>query len=180
MAKTDTRRMVLAALILSVALLSACAMADEPTIIAFKAVDFVAQGGGDVQFPSGRQYPTFSHWDYNGHWLEWDIDVPQDGLYLTFAMYATGREQVPRRMFIDGEPVLDMVFWSTGDFRQYDFAFFEPVELKAGRRRIRLMVTAPEGEHAGINPAWFAFASPDILELEDDQIVQLIERHLGF
>src|SRR5690606_18484812 len=125
-------------------------------------------------------YPAFSHWDYAGHWLEWEIDVPEDGVYLTFATYATSRDQVPRQMTIDGEPVLDMTFFTTGDFRTYQFAYFDPVELKAGKHRVRMTVTAPEGEHAGINLAWFAFTSIDMFEFDDEEIVRRIEEHLGF
>lgn len=172
----------LAALLLGAALMftPAALASNSATIVAFRAVDFVDEGGGEVRFPTDRKYPTFSHWDYAGHWLEWEIDVPHDGIYLTFAMYATGGDQVPRRMAIDGEPVLDMIFWTTGDFRTYQFGYFEPVELKAGRHRLRMTVTAPEGQHAGINLAWLAFATPEIFELSDEEIVQTIEDMLGF
>lgn len=181
MSVANMRKWIAAVLLCAAALLLAAApVLAEPVIVGFRGVDFVDQGGGQVQFPTGRAYPTFSHWDYAGHWLEWEIDVPEDGVYLTFAMYATGGDQVPRRLEIDGEPVLDLIFFNSGDFRTYQFSYFDPVELKAGKHRVRMTVTAPEGVHAGINMAWFAFTSIDMFEFEDSEIVRRIEEHLGF
>lgn len=168
-------------LVLSTVLLfSVTVLANEATIVAFKAGDFIEQGGGEVRFPTDRQYPTISHWDYTGHWLEWEVDVPEDGVYLTFAMYGTGNHLVDRQLIIDGEPVLDLLFWTTDDFRTYKLGFFDPVTLTAGKHRVRLLVSANEGEHAGINLAWFAFATPEIFALEDAEIVAAIDQVLGY
>lgn len=175
------RKVILLVFIISLALgWSTVALAEDAIIVAFRGVDFIEQGGGEVRFPTDRQYPTFSHWDYSGHWLEWEIQVPEVGLYLPLAMYATGNHLVERQLYVDGELLADLVFWTTDDFRTYRLGYFEPVTLAAGAYRVRLLVSANEGEHAGINLAWFAFASPEIFALEDDEIVAKIDQLLGF
>lgn len=180
--QVNKQRIILQVIIvLSFSLLfSTAVFANEAKIVAFKAIDFIAQGGGEVRFPSDRQYPTFSHWDYSGHWLEWEVDIPEDGVYLTFAMYATGNHLVERQLFVDDQPLADLVFWTTSDFRTYKLGYFDPVTLTAGKHRVRLLVSGNEGEHSGINLAWFAFATPEIFALEDHEIVAVIDKMLGF
>lgn len=148
-------------------------------IAAVKAVDFVGQGGGEVQFPTDRAYPTFSHWDYSGHWLEWEIEIPQDSFYVPAVMYGTNREYADRRLSLDGEVKIDMLFFSTGDFQVYDLGYFEPFEIEAGQHLIRIEVSGPEGVHAGVNPAWIAFVPFEVLmEYDDQEIIAAIEQKL--
>lgn len=149
-------------------------------IVAWKAVDFINQEGGTVQIRSDRAYPTFSHWDYADHWVEWKVVVKEDGLYVPAAMYATGRDQAPRQLSLNGEVVLDMVFFSTGDFLTYQLGFFDPITLAAGEYTVRMTVSADPGVHVGVNPAWFAFLPVDvILGMDDDEIISTVEAMLG-
>ncbi|HKM18108.1 MAG: hypothetical protein GX228_03125 [Firmicutes bacterium] len=178
------RQLVLVLLALALSLgaaqaVSANTYADR--IVAFKAVDFVNQGDGDVQFPTDRAYPTFSHWDYQGHWLEWKVTIPEEGIYIPAAMYGTNREYAYRQLSIDGEFILEMVFHSTGDFRTYKLSYFDPVQLPAGEHVIRIAVAGDAGVHQGVNPAWFAFIPAEVwLELDDAAVIKNIETMLGF
>lgn len=159
------------------------ALADGPIdkIVAFRALDFVGQGEGTVQFPTDRAYPTFSHWDYQGHWLEWKVTIPEAGMYFPVAMYATNREQAFRHLSIDSEFVAEFVFHSTGDFRTYKLGFFDPVQLPAGEHIVRFTVAGEAGVHQGVNPAWFAFLPFEVLmELDDAAIIETVETMLGF
>jgi len=172
---------VVVALLLGAAKMAAAnGWADK--IVAFRAVDFVDQGEGTVQFPTDRAYPTFSHWDYKGHWLEWKVNIPEAGMYFPVVMYGTNREQAYRHLSIDGGEVLsEMVFHSTGDFRTYKLGFFDPVQLPAGEHIIRLTVAGDAGVHQGVNPAWFAFLPFEaLLELDDTAIIDTVEGMLGF
>lgn len=170
--------MVMALLIGAAQVAAANGLADK--IVAFSAVDFINQGEGTVQFPTDRAYPTFSHWDYQGHWLEWKVTIPEAGLYIPTAMYGTNRELAYRQLSIDGEVLSEMVFHSTGDFRTYKLGYFDPIELPAGEHIIRLTVAGDAGVHQGVNPAWFAFLPVEVLlELDDAAIIETIDTMLG-
>lgn len=168
-------------LLIAILAISSITVAATEKIAAVRAVDYVNQGGGEVQSPSGRAYPTLSHWDYVGHWLEWQIDIPENGTYIPVAMYGTGNEYADRQLSIDGEHKLDMLFFSTGDFQVYDIGYFNAIDLTAGEQIIRLTVSGSDGVHAGVNPAWIAFIPLELLfELTDDQIISIVEEKLGF
>lgn len=169
------------ALVLCLVFSMSALAAPADDIAAVRAVDFSAQGGGDVQYPSGRAYPTLSHWDYTGHWLEWEIDISADGLYIPAMMYGTGGDMVPRQMDIDGTPAMEMVVFTTGDFKAYDIGYYDPIELAAGKHTVRITVSAPDGVHAGINPAWLAFLPLEVLfELDDPDVIKTVDQMLGF
>lgn len=179
---------LIVALLLVFVLTIAAAAADDigDKIGAVRAVDFTNQGGypedrGPVQLPTDREYPTLSHWDYSGHWLEWEIDIPADGFYVPAVMYGTNREYADRQLSVDGELKIDMLFFSTGDFRTYKVGYFEPLELTAGIHTIRINVSAEAGVHSGVNPAWIAFVPFEVLmEADDHQIVAAVDAKLGF
>lgn len=183
------KKCLLVSTLLLIAVLTITAAAADDIgdrIGAVRAVDFTDQGGypedrGPVQFPTDRAYPTLSYWDYRGHWLEWDIDIPADELYIPVVMYGTNREYTDRQLSVDGEFKIDMLFFSTGDFRTYKIGYFEPLELTAGVHTIRIIVSAEAGVHSGVNPAWIAFVPFEVLmEADDQQIITAVERKLGF
>src|SRR5690554_4856442 len=77
-------------------------------ILVIRSLDFVAQGGGEVQTQTDRTYPCFSHWNDLGHWLEWEFEVSKSGEYTPLIMYSTGaRYDVFRSVSIDGELVVE-------------------------------------------------------------------------
>ncbi|NSW56617.1 MAG: carbohydrate-binding protein [Armatimonadetes bacterium] len=78
------------------------------TGILIEAEDFVAQGNGDVKISEGEhvdQHGGKSIYTFtgDGHWLEWEFTVPQDGKYDLFARVATGEAMSFREITVDGE-----------------------------------------------------------------------------
>jgi roadblock/LC7 domain-containing protein len=119
MIKKTTRFMALVAAGLA---FSASALAAE---IVIEAEDFSAQGGGNVAKVSDRPATSggsaISNFDNQGHWLEWKVDVPDDGDYEMTLRYAGGRKwNVYREIQIDGKVPSDvfakMVLPPTGGF----------------------------------------------------------------
>ncbi len=80
-------------------------LAEDQRII-IQAEDFSAQGGGEVEVMADRQATmgkmvTKWHQD-EGHWLQWDFDVPADAGYKPIFRYATAGESTRRKVEIDG------------------------------------------------------------------------------
>lgn len=152
-------------------------------ILAVSALDYVAQGGGEVQLKTDRTYPTYSHWNNLGHYLEWEFEVPKAGYYTPIIMYSTGaRYDVFRSVSVDGELVLPSVeFPNTGGFgssaSQWNTAVLEPIYLETGKRNIHIENIVPDVE-TGMNPAWIALVRPAEVANTAD-IVQRINAMLG-
>ncbi|MFW5867470.1 MAG: hypothetical protein ACOCX2_06610 [Armatimonadota bacterium] len=83
-----------------------------------QAEDFAAEGGGEVQIREdkvGADGACFSHWDDEGHWLEWTLDAPEAGRYALVVRYCA--MESPRRVVsVDGERLGEFTFASTGGF----------------------------------------------------------------
>lgn len=142
--------------------------------------EFVNQGGGEARYQLSRYYPTFSHWDNPGHWLEWEIVIPKDGYYLPVFMYATGMQEVTRNLSIDGDIVAETLRFETTTSRRnwgsvkddWKWVVFGDcvVHLKAGIRKLRMENTVPPGTSGGLNLAWIALVSPPDPSLAADLI----------
>lgn len=79
----------------------------EPGIL-IEAENFVAQGGGDVKVSEGEhldQHGGKSIYTFtgDGHWLEWEFTVPEDGQYALFARVACGEPMSFREISVDGD-----------------------------------------------------------------------------
>lgn len=88
--------------------------------IMVQAEDFSAQGGGEVKIREreeklGAVGKSFSHWDSKGHWLQWNIDLPEDGEYLIVLRYCSLNEN-KREIIIDSKEPITQTFSSTGGF----------------------------------------------------------------
>ncbi len=85
-----------------------------------QAEDFADQGGGMVQIREdkvGADGKCFSHWDAEGHWLEWKLNAPKEGTYWIVVRYcATG--EVARVVQLEGKALVGgpIKFPSTGGF----------------------------------------------------------------
>lgn len=152
-------------------------------ILAIKAIDFVNQGGGIVQFPTDREYPCFSHWNNQGHWLEWNIDIPKNAYYTPLLMYSTGANlPVYRNLSINGELVNEKIeFPNTGGFGQntedWQMIALDPVFIEAGQGTLRMENIVPTNE-PGMNLAWIALIYP--IELtQEDSIITTVNKLLG-
>ncbi|MCD6361330.1 MAG: hypothetical protein J7M38_10750 [Armatimonadetes bacterium] len=117
-----------------------------------QAEDFSAQGGGEVHVRNdkvGDDGRSISHWDNEGHWLEWTLIAPTEGDYYVVLRYCSMFANL-RRAAIDGEVI------GAGDFRFADTGGFSssagdwrhatlltgdeptPVHLSAGEHTLRL------------------------------------------
>ncbi|MFW6437450.1 MAG: hypothetical protein ACOCZ7_00435, partial [Armatimonadota bacterium] len=83
-----------------------------------QAEDFTAQGGGEVQIREdkvGADGTSFSHWDDEGHWLEWTMNAPAAGRYALVLRYCA-MEGPRRAVSVDGEEIGEFAFGPTGGF----------------------------------------------------------------
>jgi len=73
-----------------------------------EAEDFTAQGGGEATISVGEhidQHGGKSIMNYggDGHWLEWEFEVPVDGVYDFYARIACAEEMSFRKVLVDGK-----------------------------------------------------------------------------
>ncbi len=81
------------------------AMPEEGVLV--EAEDFVAQGSGNalisegdhIDQHGGKSVYTFTG---NGHWIEWEFTVPEDGEYDLFAKISCGEDMSFREVRVDG------------------------------------------------------------------------------
>jgi hypothetical protein len=80
-------------------------LTDAVTVV--QAEDFKAQGKGECQLFGDREGgwgKIISYWHVDiGHWLEWEVTIPADGLYTVRFHYATDTEETRREFLVDGQ-----------------------------------------------------------------------------
>ena len=91
-----------------------------PDLPRTQAEEFADQGGGMVQIREdkvGADGKCFSHWDAEGHWLEWKLSAPEEGKYWIMVRYCA-TTQVARVVALDGKALVGgpFRFRSTGGF----------------------------------------------------------------
>lgn len=83
-----------------------------------QAEAFSAQGGGEVQKRSdkpGVVGGAISHWDSQGHWLEWRLTVPKAGDYRLVVRYSAASTAL-RAVKLDSADLPRQTFPETGGF----------------------------------------------------------------
>jgi hypothetical protein len=74
-------------------------------VILIQAEDYVRQGGGRCSFLTTHK-PRFGSgimdWGLPGHWLEWEVEIPCDGIYTISLGAATTYPRVIRALTVDG------------------------------------------------------------------------------
>ncbi|MEA3400997.1 MAG: hypothetical protein U9R79_07070 [Armatimonadota bacterium] len=126
------------------------ALADAQGAITIQAEDFTGQGGGEVlvteRVASVGQIITQWHAD-EGHWLQWQFEVPEEGDYFIWARYATDCEEAVRSLVIDGQSPAegydDLRFARTGGYSTTEDNWETkrldpPVHLIAGLHSLRM------------------------------------------
>jgi len=154
---------------------AAAAPAPATTTIVIQAEDFSAQGGGEVkvnEHKTGQIGKSLSAWNDEGHWLEWNVEVPADGYYNISLCYCTEPNNSTREIQVNGsvqEPFAPFVLPATGGYSNGndDWQFFtamDPITEKAlllkfkkGPNTIRL--TNTNGLAANID--YLVVSSPD-------------------
>ncbi len=136
---------------------------EVPLITGVHALDLVAEGGGDSEIQTDHYYSSVTHWDDEGHWLEWEIDIPADGVYIPFVVFASGSDQpVFRNLEINGEEMIEKLeFPDTGGFGEesgeWQFSHFDkPVHLSEGLKTLRMT----NKDAGGLSIAWIFLVSP--------------------
>ncbi|MEN6302366.1 MAG: hypothetical protein ABFD96_06555 [Armatimonadia bacterium] len=93
---------------------------DEPLQegLFMQAEGFAGQGGGEVMLredKAGTMGKAFSHWDAKGHWLDWQVSVPEAGKYLLVLRYCTPLT-AQREVQVDANAPFVALFPGTGGF----------------------------------------------------------------
>jgi len=140
-------------------------------ILRTEAESFVAEGDGEIHVRTDKLAASalsLSHWNSEGHWLEWELDVPRDGEYFLVARYATP-EDASRVLSIDGEVAATMRFASSGGYGSqatdnWAFAALKgddgqvaALKLAAGKHTVRL--ANPDG--TGFNLDYLEWVAKD-------------------
>ncbi len=114
----------------------------EPDLV-ISAGSFTAEGGADnaVEVVPAPRHGLFRGWNDEGHWLEWEVEDAEAGLYRVQLHYAT-LSTSPRRLEINGEPVEGLesfVLERTAGWRHCRAATLAvPVRLEEGYNVIRM------------------------------------------
>ena len=137
-------------------------MPDDGIII--EAEDYVREGGGTVMISEGDhhdQHGGKSVYSFtgDGHWLEWEFEAPQDGMYDLFARVATAEEMSFREVMVNRRlpaPGFGMVRfpgtggWARGpgEWQAVQIAGgsddLPPLSLRKGRNTLRLKGILPQ------------------------------------
>lgn len=123
-------------------------VADAAAPILLQAEDVVAQEGGRASVVNviGNDGRSLRNWRSDGHWLQWQFTMPEEGDYAVYARYAA---QYPATndstLSFDGtETVAENIDWPvTGQAGEYwsDWRWIElaaPVRVSAGEHSLRL------------------------------------------
>jgi hypothetical protein len=113
-----------------------------------QATEIAAQGGGEVVIRDdkvGADGDSFSHWDDEGHWVEWTLSVPEAGRFVLMVRYCA-IESVHREVSVDGAVVTVAEFSGTGGFSSAanDWAH----EIARDAEGDPVVLELPAGEHA--------------------------------
>lgn len=144
--------------------------------VLIQAENMAGEGGGKVTVSDkkvGAYGSSLLQWNNKGHWLDYDVDVRQDGYYQVILKYCREGGATLRSLQIDGafpsEAARKMELpgtggWSNGadNWELYTLRWPELdkpalVYLKAGRHRLRL--ENPVGDE-GVNLDYIVIAAP--------------------
>lgn len=99
-------------------------------------------------------------WISDGEWLEYSVDIAEDGVYAMDFRYASGNQAGggPFRVELDGAIVSPSMRVSyTGDWADYESATLAGVELRKGRHQLRVHF---EGGELNLGRLTFAYTEP--------------------
>lgn len=150
--------------------------APAKTLVVVQAETLANQGEGKVNIATnktGQIGTSFAGWNDEGHWLEWEIDLPADGYYNVSLVYCTQLNNVEREIQVNGvvqEPYAPFRLPATGGYSNGtdDWRLFtaqDPitnapllVQFKAGKNTLRL--TNANGLAANLD--YLVISSPDV------------------
>ena len=108
-----------------------------------QAEDIAAQGGGRVKIRSdkvGSVGKAFSHWNDEGHWIEWKVAIPKTADYHLVIRYCAPHDTL-RSLLVDGvaQPGVELLeFPSSGGYggRSSDCWAHLPVQNANGKLHV--------------------------------------------
>ena len=173
--------LALVTMVVSFAPPPAQATATEDVSVIVEAEDFAKEEGGQVAKTTDRPGTSgnvcITSWDNDGHILEWQVDISQEGEYQIVLRYAGGRAwKVYRELQIDGSVPGDAfkkISWEpTGGFCRNASEWKnlvvtdsnkQPalVNLSKGKHTVRMTNLGGDGANGGGNLDLFAFLSKD-------------------
>lgn len=109
--------------------------------------------GVDVQVTGDTDGAFNIGWTADGEWLEYDVNVPEDGIFDLRARVAAAFSPGALEFAVDGQTVATIDVGDTGGFQRWSVVTQAAVKLEQGDRRVR--VTWRDG--ANINLNWFEF-----------------------
>jgi len=113
-----------------------------------QAEDYSGEGGGEVHQRDdkvGVIGGAISHWDDAGHWLEWTIDVPQDGAAWNLMIRYSTPNGAERRLSIDDKACPTQILPTTGGFGSLASEWFHYRAVGADGRP--LLLKLGQGQH---------------------------------
>jgi hypothetical protein len=119
-------------------------------VLRIDAVRFSMEGGGNAQLREDKRTSgglSLSDWNNKGHWIEWEVGVPEADDYILVVRYATARNTI-RALAVDGKPLPALrcgVAGGSNATDQWACAALSddsgkplPLQLSPGTHRIRL------------------------------------------
>jgi hypothetical protein len=155
---------------------AAAKSAPAGTSVVVQAEDFAAQGDGKVNIATNKTAQvgkSFAGWNDEGHWIEWEVEIPADGHYNVSLVYCTQANNAEREIQVNGvvqESYAPFRLPTTGGYSNGtdDWRLFtaqDPiteapllVKFKAGKNTLRL--TNSNGLAANLD--YLVVSSPDV------------------
>jgi hypothetical protein len=120
-------------------------------VLRVEAEQFAAEGGGVMHIRADKLAASglsLSHSDAQGHWLEWEVNVPTEDQYYLLARYAVPTASA-RALTVDGQSRGEFAFPATGGYgsdatNNWALAYLQAkgkgvaLALSAGKHTLRL------------------------------------------
>jgi hypothetical protein len=116
-------------------------------VLRIEAEQFAAEGGGEIHVRNDKLNSSglsLSHADSQGHWLEWEVNVPTADKYYFIARHAVPTDSA-RLLTVDGQPAGDFAFPATGGYGSNTADNWGVAALQAKGRPLPLVLAA--GKH---------------------------------
>lgn len=131
---------------------------------------------------------AFSHWNWRGHWIKWNLNITEPGDYALVICYATDEksDQSLRTLEMDKEVIRGddnpIRLPSTGGFAaggnvaQWGYQVVDGITIaEAGEISLVLTHAGTAGKRQGTNLAWIALVSPASICIDEDFLVRIEE-----
>ncbi len=126
-----------------------CIETSPHTIGRIEAESFCAMQGIQLEDTADNGGGQNAGWTDSGDWLDYRVEIPQDGEYTLTYRIASTANSGQLRLLADSTPVTDTNLPDTGGWQSWQ-SVSTTINLTAGTQTLRLEVTGP-----GFNLNWF-------------------------